>query len=115
MVLSRVSELNCLKISGLPVAARDAIMPEGTATPGTTPQTGGNREFFNNINEAKVAEGNLPFDRAQYDPLVAKIARTGAYYDRNRAQICSFFVKGECYRGDTCPYRYVSMSIKSPT
>ena len=25
---------------------------------------------------------------------------------RNRAQICSFFVKGECKRGAECPYRH---------
>ena len=25
---------------------------------------------------------------------------------RNRAPICSFFVKGECKRGAECPYRH---------
>lgn len=27
-------------------------------------------------------------------------------YKRNQAHICSFFVKGECHRGDNCPYRH---------
>lgn len=25
---------------------------------------------------------------------------------RNKAQICSFFVRGECKRGAECPYRH---------
>ena len=28
------------------------------------------------------------------------------YYKRNRAHVCSFWVKGECKRGDECPYRH---------
>lgn len=32
--------------------------------------------------------------------------RTTPYYKRNRAPICSFFVRGECKRGAECPYRH---------
>jgi len=28
------------------------------------------------------------------------------YYERNRARVCSFFVRGECNRGAACPYRH---------
>lgn len=35
--------------------------------------------------------------------LLKKLARTTPYYKRNRAQICSFWVKGECKRGAECP------------
>ena len=28
------------------------------------------------------------------------------HYNRNKAYICSFFVKGSCTRGDECPYRH---------
>ena len=35
-----------------------------------------------------------------------KIARNSPYYKRNRAHICSFWVKGECKRGEECPYRH---------
>lgn len=38
--------------------------------------------------------------------MVQKLARSAPYYKRNRAHICSFFVKGECKRGAECPYRY---------
>ena len=34
-----------------------------------------------------------------------RMARTEPYYKRNRPHICSFFVKGECKRGEECPYR----------
>lgn len=35
-----------------------------------------------------------------------KLARTQPYYKRNRPHICSFWVKGECKRGEECPYRH---------
>ena len=38
--------------------------------------------------------------------LLAKLKRDKPYYKRNRAHICSFFVKGECKRGEECPYRH---------
>jgi hypothetical protein len=28
------------------------------------------------------------------------------YYERNKAKICTFYVKGECTRGDECPFRH---------
>ena len=39
--------------------------------------------------------------------LLMKLARTTPYYKRNRPHICSFWVKGECTRGEECPYRWV--------
>jgi len=35
-----------------------------------------------------------------------KLARSTPYYKRNRPHICSFWVKGECKRGEECPYRH---------
>lgn len=35
-----------------------------------------------------------------------KIARNTPYYKRNQAHICSFWVKGECKRGEECPFRH---------
>lgn len=39
--------------------------------------------------------------------MLKQLARTDPYYKRNRPHLCSFFAKGECKRGDECPYRYV--------
>lgn len=38
--------------------------------------------------------------------MLSKLARTEPYYQRNRAHLCSFFLKGECKRGEGCPYRH---------
>ena len=35
-----------------------------------------------------------------------RLGRNRANYSRNEAKICSFFAKGECTRGDECPYRH---------
>jgi len=38
--------------------------------------------------------------------MLKQLARTDPYYKRNRPHVCSFFVKGECNRGDQCPFRH---------
>jgi len=45
------------------------------------------------------------YGKAKKNELLTKLQRTGPYYKRNRAHICSFFVRGECTRGKECPYR----------
>jgi len=37
---------------------------------------------------------------------LAVLAKKYPSYKRNRAHICSFFVKGTCNRGENCPYRH---------
>jgi len=50
-------------------------------------------------------EGNS-HGKMEPSTMLLKLARTTPYYKRNRAHICSFFVKGECRRGSECPYRH---------
>lgn len=38
--------------------------------------------------------------------MLMRLARTTPYYKRNRPHVCSFWVKGECRRGEECPYRH---------
>jgi len=38
--------------------------------------------------------------------MLKQLARTDPYYKRNRPHVCSFFAKGECKRGNECPYRH---------
>ena len=38
--------------------------------------------------------------------MLSKLARKTPYYRRNRPHVCSFWVKGECKRGEECPYRH---------
>lgn len=44
--------------------------------------------------------------RLAENPELRRIARSTPYYDRNQARLCSFFLKGECTRGASCPYRH---------
>jgi pre-mRNA-splicing factor RBM22/SLT11 len=46
--------------------------------------------------------------RLSDNPELRRIARTAPYYERNQARVCSFFLKGECSRGDECPFRHPS-------
>jgi hypothetical protein len=45
--------------------------------------------------------------------MLKQLARTNPYYKRNRPHICSFFVKGECNRGDECPFRWAHIQWPS--
>lgn len=46
------------------------------------------------------------FVQAKANDAILRMQRTTPYYKRNRAPICSFFVRGECKRGAECPYRH---------
>ena len=63
-------------------------------------------EFQIAQSDGTVAVGTVGKAQAPSDMLL-KLARTTPYYKRNRPHICSFWVKGECKRGEECPYRYV--------
>ncbi len=61
---------------------------------------GGHELIGKSIAGANTASGLSNAD------LLLKLARTTPYYRRNRPHICSFWVKGECRRGEECPYRH---------
>lgn len=46
------------------------------------------------------------FGKARPNDTILKLQRTTPYYKRNRAHICSFYIRGECTRGAECPYRH---------
>ncbi|XP_057298136.1 pre-mRNA-splicing factor RBM22-like [Hydractinia symbiolongicarpus] len=93
---------------GLPIEVRDKAL----AIQDNLPRSDVNREFFTqNIEkelantDGTVAGGAVGKAQAPSD-LLLKLARTTPYYKRNRPHICSFWVKGECKRGEECPYRH---------
>jgi pre-mRNA-splicing factor RBM22/SLT11 len=109
---------------GLPAQVRDTAL----GVKADAPSSEINREYYAQNMEAKVCPaGGLDLstntDDAQMDSngmlpgtgsastagkeMLKKLARQAPYYKRNAPQICSFFVKGECNRGDQCPYRCV--------
>ncbi|GJP73624.1 hypothetical protein CLOP_g4319 [Closterium sp. NIES-67] len=92
---------------GLPVQVRDSAL--NISTTDAIPQSDVNREYFAEEHDRKGRAGldyESSFGKAQPNDLLLKLQRTTPYYKRNRAHICSFFVRGECTRGAECPYRH---------
>lgn len=46
------------------------------------------------------------YGKALPSDTILKLQRTAPYYKRNRAHVCSFYIRGECTRGAECPYRH---------
>lgn len=93
---------------GLPTQVRDAALKIHD----DLPQSDVNKEFYIQNIDAQLADtdgtsaaGTVGKSLAASD-MLAKLARTAPYYNRNRPHICSFWVKGECKRGEECPYRH---------
>lgn len=93
---------------GLPIQVRDAALK----IKDDIPRSDVNKEYYvqnidSEINkiDATTPAGAVGKSAAASD-LLMKLARTSPYYKRNRPHICSFWVKGECKRGEECPYRH---------
>lgn len=108
----------------LPVQARDQLL----SITSSIPKSEVNRAYHLQLLEKKL-EGKTgeelaePFNPAlcgtsdsvgkEQSPgskILANLARRKPYYKRNLPHICSFYVKGDCKRGEECPYRHDSPS-----
>ncbi|KAL2095221.1 hypothetical protein ACEWY4_009940 [Coilia grayii] len=93
---------------GLPIQVRDT----GIAIKDDMPKSDVNKEYYTQNMEREIAnsDGTRPVGQLGKAPsssdMLLKLARTTPYYKRNRPHICSFWVKGECKRGEECPYRH---------
>lgn len=94
---------------GLPTQVRD----EALSLADDLPKSDVNKEYYiqnmerqmATTSDGSTAAGALGKARAPSEMLM-RLARTTPYYKRNRPHICSFWVKGECKRGEECPYRH---------
>ncbi|XP_002741428.1 pre-mRNA-splicing factor RBM22-like [Saccoglossus kowalevskii] len=93
---------------GLPLQVRDAAL----SIKDDMPKSDVNKEYYTQNMEREIANsdgtqavGAVGKSQSPSD-LLLKLARTTPYYKRNRPHICSFWVKGECKRGEECPYRH---------
>lgn len=93
---------------GLPIQVRDAALKIAD----NLPQSDVNKEYYiQNVDrelqdgDGTEAAGAVGKSLAASE-MLSKLARTAPYYKRNRPHICSFWVKGECKRGEECPYRH---------
>ncbi|XP_022903483.1 pre-mRNA-splicing factor RBM22 [Onthophagus taurus] len=91
---------------GLPIQVRDAALKMKDELP----KSDVNKEYYiqNMENElTKSDSGSLVGNKVnEPNELLMRLARTAPYYKRNRPHVCSFWVKGECRRGEECPYRH---------
>lgn len=95
---------------GLPVQVRDAALK----IKDELPRSAVNKEYFNQQVEKQLADTDGTVAYGQLGKVTAKnemldkLARKTPFYKRNRPHVCSFWVKGECKRGEECPYRHES-------
>jgi hypothetical protein len=90
----------------LPVQVRDSVLAEHERVNLAAEDV--NRGFQIEQLEKSLENGSaaLPYGKIAPSALLQRLARKQPYYKRNQAHICSFFVRGECDRGSTCPYRF---------
>jgi len=94
---------------GLPVQVRDSALK---LKEDHLPRSAVNKEYFNQQVEKQLADGDGTVAYGELgkmttkNEMLAKLARKAPYYKRNRPHLCSFWIKGECKRGEECPYRH---------
>lgn len=93
----------------LPVQVRDVAMASHLRQLKSAPSSTAVLEYTANATEKALTEGKI--DQAYQAPLannalVQRLNRPQPRYERNRARICSFFLRGTCTRGLYCPYRH---------
>ena len=85
------------------------------------PADGANRDFWANRMNANIDKLELPYANPEVHSALATISRKhngdlnrglggSKAAKRNAAHVCSFFVKGNCNRGVTCPYRHTNIT-----
>ncbi|XP_020216231.1 zinc finger CCCH domain-containing protein 40 [Cajanus cajan] len=92
---------------GLPVQVRDTALSIDSND--AIPKSDVNREYFAEEHDRRARAGidyESSYGKVRPNDTILKLQRTTPYYKRNRAHICSFYIRGECTRGAECPYRH---------
>ncbi|XP_073277605.1 zinc finger CCCH domain-containing protein 40-like [Primulina huaijiensis] len=92
---------------GLPVQVRDTALSIDSND--AIPKSDVNREYFAEEHDRKARAGidyESSYGKVRPSDTILKLQRTTPYYKRNRAHVCSFFIRGQCTRGPECPYRH---------
>ncbi|CAK9165414.1 unnamed protein product [Ilex paraguariensis] len=92
---------------GLPVQVRDTALSINSND--AIPKSDVNREYFAEEHDRRARAGidyESSYGKVRANDTILKLQRTTPYYKRNRAHVCSFYVRGECTRGAECPYRH---------
>ncbi|KAK4491263.1 hypothetical protein RD792_001999 [Penstemon davidsonii] len=92
---------------GLPVQVRDTALSINSND--AIPKSDVNREYFAEEHDRRARAGidyESSFGKVRPNDTILKLQRTTPYYKRNRAHVCSFYVRGQCTRGPECPFRH---------
>lgn len=95
---------------GLPVKVRDQVLREhGTEVAGAqVPKSMANRAWHTAQQQRALEQGKE--DGTSTNALAHAKLRDMAHmepnYERNLPRLCSFFARGECDRGSSCPFRH---------
>ena len=92
-----------LWVAGLPIEVRDSFVAKHTQELARVESNVG-REYQAMQLHARGDTGTMT--NATLHEGLLRMARKTPYYERNLPHICSFFARGECTRGDECPYRH---------
>lgn len=65
-----------------------------------------NKQYWIQQLDEKADQLATPYDDPKLKEKLQLLVKKYPSYKRNQAHICSFFVKGQCNRGSTCPYRH---------
>eukprot|EP00747_Dinoflagellata_sp_TGD_P163902 gnl/TRDRNA2_/TRDRNA2_183112_c0_seq1.p1 gnl/TRDRNA2_/TRDRNA2_183112_c0~~gnl/TRDRNA2_/TRDRNA2_183112_c0_seq1.p1 ORF type:complete len:387 (+),score=86.39 gnl/TRDRNA2_/TRDRNA2_183112_c0_seq1:27-1163(+) len=91
---------------GLPVQVRDKYLEELGQQKVELPKSSINRDYALTQWKEAADKNELPYGKTTAHPMLKRLARMTPYYKRNEARICSFYVKGQCNRGNDCPFRH---------
>ncbi|GMH03929.1 hypothetical protein Nepgr_005768 [Nepenthes gracilis] len=92
---------------GLPVQVRDTALNVNSND--AIPKSDVNREYFAEEHDRRARAGldyESSYGKVRPNDTILKLQRTTPYYKRNRAHVCSFYIRGECTRGVECPFRH---------
>mmetsp|Transcript_11221 Transcript_11221/g.14566 ORF Transcript_11221/g.14566 Transcript_11221/m.14566 type:complete len:420 (-) Transcript_11221:3-1262(-) len=88
---------------GLPVEVRDKYLTDEERL--VVPESDANREWFAGQHSAMIDNaGAGGYGAAPRHQTLLRLARNQPYYRRNLPHKCSFYAKGECSRGEKCPF-----------
>jgi pre-mRNA-splicing factor RBM22/SLT11 len=95
---------------GLPVKVRDEVLREmgSSSAVAAVPQSQANRAWYSAQQSRLLEQGdNLVGDVNELaHAKLSEMAQMKPNYERNLAKLCTFYARGECDRGTTCPFRH---------
>ena len=97
---------------GLPTGVRDAVL----GTYGAVPNSLVNTEYY--VSNMAISDQSDSSRIGKADSAAKEMLKSMSRpsINRNKIRVCSFFQKGECQKGDACPFRHeIAVGTQSNT